>query len=184
MCDGLNLLLSCRRNKQKPKMEDRWQICPIALMRGADGETAKVKDRLGANGRSRLKKSLERPHEMHPRWSGWLQRKEDSQPKQYYFWQWIIRLACRPAMIFTVIHFTQVLFFFPAFLGLPVKTGRTNRWTNRCNKNNSTIVSRTTQAKCLLWKTLKWEGQGCLTTSKVWWAGKHVLAVVTSGMDG
>lgn len=128
MSDGLNLSLSCRRNKQKPKMEDRWQLCPIALMRGADRETAKVKDRLGANGRYRLKKSLERPHEMHPRWSGWLQRKEDSQPKQYYFWQWIIRLARRPAMIFTVIHFTQVLFFSPAFLGLSMKTGRTDQF--------------------------------------------------------
>lgn len=34
--DGLNLSLSCRRNKQKPKMEDRGQLCTVALMRGAD----------------------------------------------------------------------------------------------------------------------------------------------------
>lgn len=36
--DGLNLSLSCRRNKQKPKKEDREQFGPMGLMRGADRE--------------------------------------------------------------------------------------------------------------------------------------------------
>lgn len=48
---------------------------------------------------------------MQPRWSGGLPRK-GSQPKQYYFGLWIIRLDHQPAMIFIVIRISQILFFF------------------------------------------------------------------------
>lgn len=64
---------------------------------------------------------------------------------------WLTRLQ------WSSLSFTSHRFhFFPAFLGLSVKTeGRTNRWTNRCSKNNPAIASRTTQPTCSQQKSLK-----------------------------
>lgn len=161
--DGLNLSQSSRRNKQKSKTEDRGQLCPMALMSGAGREQLqrpKQRTAWEQTACSRLKMSLNRPHEMHPRWWGRLQRKEDSRPKQYYFWQWIIGLAHQAAMILAVIHFTQVLLF--CFSWALCKDRGKNRWRNRCSKNNSAIVSRTTQRTCLNEKKKNptWNGKG------------------------
>lgn len=55
--DGLNLLLSCRRNKQRPKKKrTEGQIGPMTLMRGAD-RTSK-----GPSGSKRLFPTKKRPH--------------------------------------------------------------------------------------------------------------------------
>lgn len=64
---------------------------------------------------------------------------------------WLTRLQ------WSSLSFTSHRFhFFPAFLGLSVKTeGRTNQWTNRCGKNNPAIASRSTQWTCSQQKSLK-----------------------------
>lgn len=107
---------------------------------------------------------------MHPRWSGWLQRKEDSQPKQYYFWQWIIRLAHQPAMIFTVIRFTQVLFFFflfLLFLGCPERQreGLTDGWIAATKIIQRILQSISGNTIFTRKNLLKGKGQGSPTTS-------------------
>lgn len=122
---------------------------------------------------------------MHPRWSGWLQRKEDSQPKQYYFWQWIIRLAHQPAMIFTVIRFTQVLFFFflfLLFLGCPERQreGPTDGWMNRRNKNNS-ANSPEHLREHVFYEEEPFKRERGRVLRPLQWAGKHVPAVVSVG---
>lgn len=70
VCDGLNLSLSSRRNKQKPKTKDRGQLCPVAQMSGAGREQLQRPKQRTAWEQTAcygLKKGLKRPHEMHSR---------------------------------------------------------------------------------------------------------------------